>query len=184
MRQESGDRGKSGRALFVLAGLVFVLGLAFAAWFLIGSLNPSPETGSPVTRVDLATIPPGGRTTVMWKRDIPVFILHRTPEQIAAARAGDSAPMKFPEADRDRVQRAEWLVVVPRCWRGFLPKGQAPGEPRGRWGGWYCRQHGDLYDLSGRLRTAWGEANFTIPPYSFDGDRWLDIGEEPGAPPP
>ena len=171
--------GGTGRWLFVLAGLLILIGLAFAAWVLIDSLNPSAEISGPTTRVDLATIPPGGRETVTWKGNIPIFILHRTPEQIAAARADDSAPMKFPEADRDRVQRAEWLVVVPRCWRGFLPKGQAPGEPRGRWGGWYCRQHGDLYDLSGRLRTAWGEANFAIPPYSFEDDRWLIIGEGP-----
>jgi ubiquinol-cytochrome c reductase iron-sulfur subunit len=145
----------------------------------IDSMNPSAQARSPIVWVDLGTISPGQRKTLFWPlARVPIFVVHRTPERIETVRADDNALMRFPEPDRDRVLRGEWLVVIPRCRNERTSWGQEPGEPRGEWGGWQC-DYGDAYDLSGRLRNRWGESNFEVPPYRFVDDRWLVIGERP-----
>ena len=174
-----GDYNDSDRRfLYRLAGLVVATGLAFAAWPFIDSMNPSAETLNPLVFVDLRRIPPGERKTIKWRR-FPIHIVHRTPEQIAAVRADDMVEMPFPQADHERVQRDEWLVVIAACWFGTRSQSRWLEHVRGPWGGWYCPVRYDpQYDLSGRLRSRWGgEGNMKIPPYYFDGDDWLVIGE-------
>ncbi len=163
-----------GGFLFWLTALLAITGLAISTWPLIDSMNPSGDALNPVVSVDLDAIPPGQRKTVYWRDSIPVFVVHRTAKQIARVRADDDAEMPFPELDRDRVQRDEWLVVIAQCQLGFDPYRQIPG----RWGGWRC-PFDDEYDLSGRLRNRWGEKNFIVPPYYFQDDRWLVIGDHP-----
>lgn len=163
--------------LYSLTALLAMTGLAFAIWPLIDSMNPSAEALTPVALVDLDRIPPGRWKIVHW-RDWPILVVHRTPEQIAAAQRGDDADLLFPETDRDRVQRDEWLVVAPLCYFGDLPKEREPHD--GRWPGrWSCLE-GDRYDDSGRLRSNWGFGNFPVPPYYFQSDRWLVVGDETG----
>lgn len=173
-RREIANAG--GGFLYRLTALLAMIGLAFATWPLIDSMNPSAEAQTPVVSLDLDTIPPGQRKTVYWRDSTPVFVVHRTAEQIARVRADDAAEMPFPELDRERVQREEWLVVIGDCYQ---PLGQRPGEMAGRWGGWYCPYHDREFDLSGRLRSKWGGANLPVPPYYFQDDRWLVIGEAP-----
>ena len=170
----------NGTFLYWLAGLTAALGLAFAAWPMIHSMNPSAEVRHSLTWIDLSKIPAGGRATTHWgMHRIPIYVVHRTSEQVMSVRADDDAEMPFPQSDRDRVQRAEWLVVFGLCWHGWTtPMGQEPGEPRGPWSEWQCH-YGDAYDLSGRIRNRWGESNLAIPPHYFEGDNWLVIGERP-----
>lgn len=157
-----------------LVGLGLIAGLAAFTWTLIDSMNPSAEALAPTVSVDLGRISPGGSKIVSW-RELPILVAHRTPEQIAAARADDGADLLFPETDSERVQRDEWLVVVPWCYFEFLPNEREPSHD----GRWFC-PHGDRYDGSGRLLNNWGVGNFPIPPYYFLSDRWLIIGDESG----
>jgi ubiquinol-cytochrome c reductase iron-sulfur subunit len=171
------DDLRSRRDLVVTAGAMALVGLAAASWPLIDSMNPSAELRVPFW-IDLSRISVGQRKTVVW-RNKPIFIVHRTPEEIAAARAGDHADMLFLEPDRSRVQRSEWVVVYGICPSDGCPLyGQEPNEMRGHWGGWYCPcPHGPhSYDLSGRLRSRRGNSNLLIPPYRFESDTAISLG--------
>lgn len=164
------------RFLYRLAGLIVATGLMFATWPFIDSLNPSAEVSPPIAWVDMTKIALGERKTA-YMGNWPVFIFHRTPEDIAAARADDNTPMPSPEQDRHRVVRDEWLIVIGVDEQGWPLRGQKTGERRGDWGGWRsCCEH-RMYDLSGRIRTKWGTINLVVPPYRFEGDKWIVIGE-------
>ena len=163
--------------LYLVTLAAGAVGTGIAVWPLINSMNPSAEVLALATaEFDLEPIQVGQRITVVW-RGQPVFIDHRTPEQIARARADDQADLKDPEADSARVQRPEWLVVIGICTHlGCIPKGQRPGDPVGEYGGWFCPCHGSHYDTSGRIRKGPAPKNLVVPPYEFLDDLLIRIG--------
>jgi ubiquinol-cytochrome c reductase iron-sulfur subunit len=78
--------------LTLAASAVGAVGAACAIWPFINSMNPSADVlAVSSTDVDLAPVKPGQRITVKW-RGKPVFIVHRTPDQIAAAQKDDNSP--------------------------------------------------------------------------------------------
>ncbi len=159
--------------LYLATGATAALGGVLAIWPLIDAMNPAADVLAMASvEVDLAPIELGQRVTVKW-RGRPVFIDHRTPEQIARARADDSADLKDPEPDSVRVQREEWLIVIGICTHlGCVPLGQKEGDPRGDWGGWFCPCHGSHYDTAGRIRKGPAPKNLYLPDYVFlAGDR-------------
>ena len=111
--------------------------------------------------LDLTTIPEGKNVIIKW-RGKPVFIRHRTPDEIDEARATDWKSLRDPQADESRVQKPEWLVMLGVCTHlGCVPIGEA-----GDFGGWYvllsrlwmqqddygcvyrfCPCHGSHYDI-------------------------------------
>src|SRR3546814_11562745 len=69
------------------------VGTACVVWPLIDTMNPSAEVlALASTEVDLAPIAEGQRVTVTWRGN-PVFIDHRTPQQIQQAEAVDVASL-------------------------------------------------------------------------------------------
>lgn len=64
--------------------------------------------------VDLSKIPEGKNMTFKW-RGQPLFVRHRTPEEIATEQAVDVSTLRDPQHDNDRVKKPEWLVVVGIC---------------------------------------------------------------------
>lgn len=153
------------------------VGTAVALWPFVDAMNPSADVlAVSETEVDLEPVELGQRLTVLWQGK-PVFIVHRTEAEIAAARADDTAPLRDPEPDSARVQRPEWLVVIGICTHlGCVPLGQREGEPRGQWGGWFCPCHGSHYDTAGRIRKGPAPKNLYLPPYTFVTDTFLRIG--------
>lgn len=144
-------------------------GAAAACWPFISSMNPSEDVlAKATTEVSLADIPPGGEHTVAWQGK-PVFIVHRTPEQIKAAESTNAAI--DPEPDSKRVKNPEWLVVVGICTHlGCVPN-------RNDLGGWTCPCHGSMYDASGRVIRGPAPKNLEVPVYSFQPDNKLIIGK-------
>lgn len=65
--------------------------------------------------VDLNAIPEGKNVIIKW-RGKPVFIRHRTADEIDEANKVNVASLRDPQADEDRVQKPEWLVML-----GTLP---------------------------------------------------------------
>lgn len=61
--------------------------------------------------VDLNAIPEGKNVIIKW-RGKPVFIRHRTADEIDEANKVDVASLRDPQADEDRVQKPEWLVML------------------------------------------------------------------------
>ncbi len=163
--------------LYLTAGAFGAVGTGIFAWPFIDSMNPSADTlAMSTTEVDLAPIEPGQAITVVW-RGKPVFIRHRTPEDIEAAKAVDVKTLRDPQDDAARVKKPEWLVMVGICTHlGCVPLGQKKADPHGDFGGWFCPCHGSHYDSSGRIRKGPAPKNLSIPDYTFLTDTTIRIG--------
>jgi len=153
------------------------VGAAAVAWPMIDQMNPAADTlALASTEVDVSKITEGQAITVTW-RGKPVFIRHRTADEIARANAVDSAALRDPEADEARVQKPELLVLVGVCTHlGCVPLGQKTGDVKGDYDGWFCPCHGSHYDTSGRIRKGPAPTNLEVPPYSFLSDSVIRIG--------
>jgi ubiquinol-cytochrome c reductase iron-sulfur subunit len=156
---------------------VGAVGTAAALWPMIDSMNPAADTLALASiEVDLAPVAIGQAITVTW-RGKPVFVRHRTPEEIEAARSVKVSDLPDPQPDDKRVQKPEWLVVVGICTHlGCVPLGQKPTDPRGDYGGWFCPCHGSQYDTSGRIRKGPAPANLVVPQYAFLTDSRIRLG--------
>ena len=124
----------------------------------------------------------GQAVTVKW-RGKPLFIRHRTPEEIKQAEAVPLSELRDPQTDNARVTdtakkvRPEWLVQIGVCTHlGCVPLGNKPGDPKGPFGGWFCPCHGSAYDTSGRIRQGPAPLNLQIPPYLFTSDTLVRVG--------
>ncbi|ODM21308.1 hypothetical protein SI65_02151 [Aspergillus cristatus] len=123
--------------------------------------------------IGLAAIPEGKNASVIIKwRGKPVFIRHRTKDEIDEARKVDWRDLRDPQPDEDRVQKPEWLVMLGVCTHlGCVPIGEA-----GDYGGWFCPCHGSHYDISGRAMRGPAPLNLEVPQYHFATEDTLVIG--------
>ncbi len=158
--------------IYVASAGLGIIATGSAVWPLIDQMNPSADVlAMSITDVDLSSIAVGQSITVVWQSK-PVFIRHRTPEEIAEARAVPLEDLPDPQTDEDRVQRAEWLIMVGICTHlGCVPLGE-----QGLYGGWFCPCHGSHYDTSGRIRQGPAPDNLVIPNYEFLDDNHIRIG--------
>lgn len=178
MTAKSSTDSKDRRDFLQLTGAAFgAVGVACVAAPIINSLNPAKDTlALASTEVDLSAIPVGESKTVMW-RGKPVFIKHRTPEEIEAARDVDVAVLPDKQPDEERVQKPEWLVTIGICTHlGCVPVGQKKSDAHGDYNGWFCPCHGSHYDTSGRIRKGPAPKNLAVPPYEFISDTLIKIG--------
>lgn len=153
--------------LLTATATVGVAGIAAACWPFISSMNPTLDVQAQAnTEVDLSGVAAGATRTVAW-RGKPVFIVHRSPEQIAAMVQSEGG--KDPAPDQARVQEPEWLVVVGICTHlGCVPNKTADG--------WLCPCHGSVYDNSGRVLHGPAPRNLEVPPYRFVAQDKIVIG--------
>lgn len=163
--------------LFLTAAAFGAVGAGSVAWPFIDQMNPAADTVAlSTTEVNLAPIEVGQAITVMWQGK-PVFIRHRTPEEITQADATDINALRDPQTDKDRVQKPEWLVMVGICTHlGCVPQGQKNTDVKGEFGGWFCPCHGSHYDTSGRIRKGPAPKNLAVPKYEFLSDTNIRIG--------
>lgn len=187
------DKPEEGRRDFlVLASTAFAgVGAAAAMWPFIDQMNPDAGAEALASiEVDLAPVSEGQAVTVMW-RGKPIFIRHRTDEEIKKAESVsvDQLPDdvarnlassdEMPAIDQNRVKdgKEKWLVLVGICTHlGCIPKGQKLGDQKGEYGGWFCPCHGSHYDTSGRIRKGPAPQNMLVPPYTFVSDTKIKIG--------
>jgi ubiquinol-cytochrome c reductase iron-sulfur subunit len=161
--------------IYIATGAVGVVGTTAALWPFVSQLAPDQATlaaGAPV-EVDIAPIPAGQEIKIFW-RGKPIYIRHRTPEEIKAAEDVDVASLKDPQPDSDRVKpgKAEWLVITGICTHlGCVPLGY-----QGEYKGWFCPCHGSVYDTSGRIRQGPAPTNLPLPPYAFQSDTRIVVG--------
>ncbi len=163
--------------LYLTTGAATVIGTGAAIWPFIDNMNPAADVlALATTEVDLSAIEEGQAITVTW-RGKPVFIRHRTAEEIAEAQGTPLEDLPDPEADADRALRPEWLVLVGVCTHlGCIPKGQKAGDIKGEYDGWFCPCHGSHYDTSGRIRKGPAPTNLPIPEYQFISEMVVKIG--------
>lgn len=166
-----------GTATFAAAGIA-----RGVVWPLIHQMNPAENVKALASiEVDISQLAEGQQIKVLWQGKA-VFIRHRTAEDIAKARADDTAAdikdhtNRPTDAERvvddNGVSRPEILVLVGVCTH----LGCVPLADRGEYEGWFCPCHGSHYDTSGRIRKGPAPANLVIPPYQFVEDNKIQIG--------
>ncbi|KAL2419463.1 Cytochrome b-c1 complex subunit Rieske, mitochondrial [Exophiala dermatitidis] len=139
--------------------------------FLVNMSASADVLAQAKVEIDLASIPEGKNVIIKW-RGKPVFIRHRTEDEIKEAESVDLSVLRDPQPDSDRVKKPEWLVMLGVCTHlGCVPIGEA-----GDFGGWFCPCHGSHYDISGRIRKGPAPLNLEVPQYDFPEEDKLVIG--------
>lgn len=171
--QTSGDTTRRD-FLYIAAGSVGAIGVAGAAWPLVDQMNPDASVLALASiEFDLSSVAEGESVTIKW-RGLPVFVRHRTADEIAEAADVVVEDLKDPESDADRTKEGhpEWLVMVANCTHlGCVPVGES-----GDFGGWFCPCHGSQFDTAGRIRSGPAPKNLVVPDYEFVSDTLIKIG--------
>jgi ubiquinol-cytochrome c reductase iron-sulfur subunit len=172
--------------LYIATAAVGGVGIALTLWPFISQMNPDASVlALAAIDVDIEPIAEGQSITVNWRGN-PVFIRHRTPAEIEAARAVPVEELPDPLArnanleeaapatDENRVieGKEQYLVQVGVCTHlGCVPIGES-----GDFSGWFCPCHGSHYDTAGRIRSGPAPENLAIPPYEYLTDTQIRIG--------
>ncbi len=193
-----GPSNRSRRMLLIAtAGAGGALAVGAAVPF-VASLTPSERAlaaGAPV-EVDIDKLAPGEMMVVEW-RGKPVWILHRTPEMLAAlakaepnlADPGSAVESQQPDYARNahRSIKPQYLVAVGICTHlGCSPSSAFDaGNPAlgADWpGGFLCPCHGSTFDLAGRVfKSKPAPTNLEVPPHKYLSDARLLIGADDSA---
>ena len=163
-----------------------VVATGAAVWPLVNQMNPSDDVKALASiEVDISGVAEGTQLTVKW-RGKPVFIRHRTQEEIDAARAvplddlvdAASQNVNNPDSDASDANRSldadgKWLVMMGVCTHlGCVPLGDGAGD----FGGWFCPCHGSQYDTSGRIRKGPAPTNLEVPMAAFTSETTIKLG--------
>mgnify|MGYP000049867202 CR=1 FL=1 len=154
--------------LYVAAGGLGAVAAGATAIPFVGSMFPAADTlAAAKTEFDISTVAEGQLVVIQWQGK-PVFILRRTKKQITTMETSDGG--KDPQADSERVQNPDWLIVVGLCTHlGCVPSRKKDG--------WFCPCHGSVYDNSGRILTGPAPRNLDLPPYEFLSSDKIIIGK-------
>ncbi len=183
--------------LYVATGAVAGIGALAALVPLFEQMEPDRATiaaGAPIS-VDVGRIVPGQQIQVFW-RSRPIFIVHRPPAALTMLRDPrllsqlsdpNSDVFQQPPYARNwhRSIKPEYAVLVGICTHlGCIPEyfpNPSPSTPAAGWlGGYFCPCHGSKYDLAGRVFNGVpAPYNLPVPPYRFEDDHTVRIGENP-----
>ncbi len=180
------DTGSRRDFLYVATATTGAVAVGAAVWPLIDQMNASADVQALASKeVDISDVEVGTQLTVKWLGK-PVFIRHRTDEEIEASRNTPLEDLKDPtsqnnanwSADASDENRAldeegKWLVMIGVCTHlGCIPLGGASGE----FGGWFCPCHGSHYDTAGRIRKGPAPLNLRVPDAAFISDTVIKLG--------
>ena len=192
---------KDKRNWIVATAVVGGVGVAAVAVPFISTFQPSEraKAAGAAVEVDISAIKPGEKITVEW-RGKPVWIVKRTPEQLASLPKVD-ALLADPKSQRkqdeltpvyarneNRSIKPDMLVVVGICSHlGCSPSdkfqlGAQPSLPDDWAGGFLCPCHGSTFDLAGRVyKNKPAPDNLEVPPHMYLSETRLLIGEDKKA---
>ena len=191
----------SKRTWIITSSCVGAAGALATAVPFVSSFQPSEraKAAGAAVEVDISTIKPGEKLTVEW-RGKPVWVVGRTPEQLASLEGLDSAladPNSLRKADEftpkyarnpARSIKPEFLVVVGICSHlGCSPSdkfqmGAQPSLPDDWKGGFLCPCHGSTFDMAGRVfKNKPAPDNLEVPPHMYLSDSKVLIGEDTQA---
>lgn len=172
-------------------------GVATAVPF-VSTFQPSEKAkaAGAAVEVDISALQPGEKVTVEW-RGKPVWIMKRTPEQVADLASLDDQ-LADPQSERKpseltpeyarngyRSIKPEILVAVGICTHlgcsptDKLQPGPQPSLPNDWKGGFLCPCHGSTFDLAGRVfKNKPAPDNLEVPPHMYLSEAKLLIGED------
>ncbi len=191
----------SKRTWLIASGCAGAVGAGAAALPFVSTFQPSEraKAAGAAVEVDIGAIKPGEKITVEW-RGKPVWIVRRTPEQLAALSQVTNQ-LADPESKRKQSEltpvyarnegrsiKPEYFVAVGICTHlGCSPSdkfqmGPQPSLPDDWHGGFLCPCHGSTFDMAGRVyKNKPAPDNLEIPPYMYLSDSKLLIGEDKKA---
>ena len=175
-------------------------GVATAVPF-VSTFQPSEraKAAGAAVEVDISALKPEEKVTVEW-RGKPVWIIKRTPEQLAElpkldGQLADPKSERKPSELTPEYARNEWrsikpeiLVAVGICTHlgcsptdKFTP-GAQPSLPDDWKGGFLCPCHGSTFDMAGRVfKNKPAPDNLEVPPHMYLSETKLLIGEDKKA---
>lgn len=191
----------SKRTWLIASGCAGAVGGVATAIPFVSTFQPSEraKAAGAAVEVDIAAIKPGEKITVEW-RGKPVWIIRRTPEQLAVL-SKVTEQLADPESKRKPAEltpeyarnegrsiKPEYFVAVGICTHlGCSPSdkfqtGAQPSLPDDWQGGFLCPCHGSTFDMAGRVyKNKPAPDNLEIPPHVFLSDSRLLIGEDKKA---
>ncbi|NCP39324.1 MAG: ubiquinol-cytochrome c reductase iron-sulfur subunit [Rhodoferax sp.] len=198
---DSGSVDSSKRTWLIASGCAGAVGGVAAVVPFVSSFQPSEKAkaAGAAVEADISALKPGEKMTVEW-RGKPVWIVRRTPEQLAALpkidpKLVDPSSTRKPEEqapayarNATRSIKPEYLVTVGICTHlGCSPsdkfqKGAQPSLPDDWEGGFLCPCHGSMFDLAGRVfKNMPAPDNLEVPPHMYLSDTKLLIGDDKQA---
>ena len=187
------------RFLITSTSVVGAAGVVGAAVPFVGSWNPSAKAkaaGAPV-KVNIGSLEEDALMTVEW-RGFPVFIIKRSQATLDNLKKmtdrvldpnSESSNSKQPAYAQNPIRATEQrpkimvfkaicthLGCVPQYWDvDYKESGEA------QWyGGFFCPCHGSKFDMAGRVfKGVPAPANLEVPPYRFETENVMVIGEDP-----
>ncbi|MEH0167776.1 ubiquinol-cytochrome c reductase iron-sulfur subunit [Paucibacter sp. JuS9] len=198
MSDQQVDQGK--RTWLIATGCAGAVGGVATAVPFVSTFTPSEraKAAGAAVEVDISDIKPGEKKTVEW-RGKPVWIVRRTPEQLAGLK-GIDGQLADPKSERTayptpeyakneaRSIKPEFFVAVGICSHlGCSPSdkfqtGPQPSLPDDWHGGFLCPCHGSTFDLAGRVfKNKPAPDNLEVPPHIYLSDTKILIGEDKKA---
>ena len=175
-------------------------GVATAVPF-VSTFQPSEraKAAGAAVEVDISALKPGEKVTVEW-RGKPVWIIKRTPEQLAElpkldAQLADPKSLRNPAELTPEYARNEARSIKPEIFVGVgicshlgcspsdkVQPGAQPSLPDDWKGGFLCPCHGSTFDMAGRVfKNKPAPDNLEVPPHMYLSDTRLLIGEDKKA---
>jgi ubiquinol-cytochrome c reductase iron-sulfur subunit len=198
MSEATVDNGR--RTWLITSCAMGGVGAAAVAVPFVSSFQPSEraKAAGAAVEVDVSALQPGEKMVVEW-RGKPVWIMRRTPEQLATLDQTE-AELADPNSDRKayptpayaknrhRSIKPEYFIGIGICSHlGCSPSdkfqpGPQPSLPDNWMGGFLCPCHGSTFDLAGRVfKNKPAPDNLEVPPHYYVSDTVVLIGEEPKA---
>ncbi|AVS75345.1 ubiquinol-cytochrome c reductase iron-sulfur subunit [Paracidovorax cattleyae] len=191
----------SKRTWLIASGCAGAVGGVATAVPFVSTFQPSEKAkaAGAAVEVDIAGLKTGEKMTVEW-RGKPVWIIKRSPEQLAAL-PGLDPQLADPKSERkpseltpeyarneNRSIKPEILVAVGICTHlgcspsdKFMP-GAQPSLPDDWKGGFLCPCHGSTFDMAGRVfKNKPAPDNLEVPPHMYLSETRLLIGEDKKA---
>ena len=191
----------SKRTWLIATGCAGAVGGVATAVPFVSSFQPSEKAkaAGAAVEVDISALRPGEKMTVEW-RGKPVWIVRRTPEQLAVlptldGQLADPKSLRKPDEftppyarNEQRSIKPEYLVAIGICPHlGCSPidkftTGPQPSLPADWEGGFLCPCHGSTFDMAGRVfKNKPSPDNLEVPPHMYLSDTRLLVGEDKKA---
>ncbi|MEI7739850.1 MAG: ubiquinol-cytochrome c reductase iron-sulfur subunit [Betaproteobacteria bacterium] len=162
------------------------------------SIQPSEraKAAGASIEVDISGVKLGEKITVEW-RGKPVWIMRRTPEQVAAlaqveGQLADPQSQRKPSELTPEYARNQARSIKPEVFVGVgicshlgcspsdkFQTGAQASLPDDWAGGFLCPCHGSTFDMAGRVyKNKPAPDNLEVPPHMYLSDNKLLIGED------
>ena len=191
----------SKRTWLIASSCAGAVGVGVAAIPFVSTFQPSEraKAAGAAVEVDIGGLRPGEKMTVEW-RGKPVWIVRRTPEQLASLttvtpQLADPTSTRKPSEltpeyarNEGRSIKPEFFIAVGICTHlGCSPSDKFQPGPQASlpddWqGGFLCPCHGSTFDFAGRVfKNKPAPDNLEVPPHMYLSDSKLLIGEDKKA---